>query len=128
MIIVPPNFTKDLQVLDVLVNKEFKNKIRKEFVSWTTLKLIDEMKSAKIRLDNGVKLHTKEIKKLIPQWCKNALQEIPTEIIKKAWEKVDIENCWSNEIQELAENKKEELLEIEPSSSRNTVIAESFSN
>lgn len=103
MVIVPPGFTGELQLMDVIGNFLVKSNYKKEFRTWmldSLEKLIDEgndFSSANILVGK------RDIKEEIPKWIDRAWANIPSEIFQKGWVKIKIVQCWNPAFQKQAE-------------------------
>ena len=80
---IPGGLTSILQPLDVVLNKPFKDRVRKRWMTW--------MASDDKELTKGGNLKKPSIS-LVTSWVKSAWDEIPAEIVVKSFLKTGISN------------------------------------
>ena len=90
VVIVPANYTDDLQEMDVAINKPFKTQLAHGFVNWRAGVACDQLNAGVTPEQVFVDYGLKAIKHLHVQWVKSAWKYcIDNGFIKKAFKKVD---------------------------------------
>uniref|UniRef100_A0A8C5QK08 HTH CENPB-type domain-containing protein n=1 Tax=Leptobrachium leishanense TaxID=445787 RepID=A0A8C5QK08_9ANUR len=82
--VIPGGLTSVLQPLDVCLNKPFKDRVRKMWHEW--------MSSGQAQLTKVGNLKKPEIE-LIAKWVRDAWEEIPEEMVQRAFKKCGISNA-----------------------------------
>lgn len=82
--VIPGGLTSVLQPLDVCLNKPFKDRVRKMWHEW--------MSSGQARLTKGGNLMKPDIE-LIATWVRDAWEEIPEDMVQRAFKKCGISNA-----------------------------------
>uniref|UniRef100_A0A8C8VPE3 HTH CENPB-type domain-containing protein n=1 Tax=Pelusios castaneus TaxID=367368 RepID=A0A8C8VPE3_9SAUR len=82
--VIPSGLTSMLQPLDMCLNKTFKDRVRKMRQDW--------MLSGEARLTKGGNLMKPDIE-LIAKWVRDAWEDIPTDVVRRAFLKCGISNA-----------------------------------
>ena len=91
LIYIPPNCTDQLQPLDQLVNKEFKDILKKEFHQWYTDCIIENMSDENGDRDeivSSIDLRLSYLKSIHAAWLVRTIDELSTKnsLLKKSFE------------------------------------------
>lgn len=107
MVIIPPNFTSQLQVMDLVVNASFKTVYRQSFRAYCSEVINKQVEEGHTPAKSQLQLGKSALNSEIPQWVKAAWDSISPETIQRGFEKIGIDKCWELEFQALALQEKE---------------------
>jgi len=109
IVIIPPNHTKDLQVLDLVANSVFKKNYRRQFRNWVEAEISTLLDKGIPPEQAHIKIQKRSINAVLPQWAKTSWEEVSTDTIQKGWESVGVQKCWEEGFQTTAMQQKERL-------------------
>jgi len=109
VVIVPPNHTKDLQLLDKVANSLFKAHYRRSYHHWVQNQIMALLNKGENPEKAHVRVRRSDINPELPGWAANAWNQVSSDTLKKGWESIKIHQCWSPTFQHMALNEKKRL-------------------
>lgn len=113
MRIITPNYTRDLQVMDTVVNKNFKAAYRREFGHFCSNEINGQIQEGATGSQAQIALGMKKLKDEIPNWTEKAWEVITPASIENGFKKIGFEKCWQPEFYDRAKVEKERLFGLE---------------